>query len=56
MKKLGFVEVGLSHMTVWHKPGLKELKALKEELGITLILCLLYDKENPFPTLKEYED
>lgn len=55
MKKLGFVQVGKSHLTLWHKPGLKEVKSLKEQLGITLVVCLLYDKENPFPVLEEYE-
>lgn len=42
-------------MTVWHKPAIKDIKVLKELKGITTIVTLLYDKENPQAIITECE-
>lgn len=56
MKKLGFIKVGQSFVTLWHKPGIKEVVALKEILNINLIVTLLCDNENPFAIIEEYKN
>ena len=49
------MQIGKSHITLWHKPGVSEIKTLKQLLGINLIVTLLYDKEGPEVILKECE-
>lgn len=52
---MGFYKIGLSFITLWHKPAIKEIKRLKEIHGINMIVTLLNDKESPQTIIKECE-
>ena len=42
---MGFVQVGLSQVTLYHKPSLKALSMLQGKAGITMIVSVLEEKE-----------
>ncbi len=51
--QLGFTQIGKSQVTLWHRPGVGDLKLLQKLQNITLIITLLSMKENPQSILKE---
>lgn len=53
ISKLGWARIGQSHVTLWHRPGVGDIKELKKQAGITLIVTLLSNKEQPMSIAKE---
>ncbi len=47
MLDLGFAYIGISELTVWHRPTLMQVKQLKEQLGITMLVTVQRDSEKP---------
>lgn len=47
LSKLGFAHIGMSQLTIWHKPSIKVIYLLKDLLGITMIVSVQKDIENP---------
>ena len=42
---MGFLRVGISEMTLFHKPSLKALPMLQGKVGITMVVSVLEEKE-----------
>ncbi len=53
ISKLGWARIGASQVTLWHRPGVGDIKELKKQAGITLIVTLLSNKEQPQSIAKE---
>ncbi len=53
ISKFGWARIGSSHVTLWHRPGVGDIKELKRQAGITLIVTLLSNKEQPMSIVKE---
>ena len=53
ISKLGWARIGQSQVTLWHRPGVGDIKELKRQAGITMIVTLLSNKEQPMSIMKE---
>ena len=47
LKELGFAYIGQSQLTLWHRPTHNQVKLLQELLGITMIVTVQRDAEQP---------
>ena len=54
--ELSFISIGISQMTLWHRPQNKDIFYLQELQKITLIVTLLSAKEDPKNIIKECEE
>ncbi len=53
ISKLKFAQIGQSMVTLWHRPGIGDIKLLKELQGIGLVITLQSSKEHPASIFKE---
>ena len=51
--KLKFIQIGNSMVTLWHRPGVGDIRLLKELQGISLVVTLQSVKEHPKSIFKE---
>ena len=47
ISKFGWARIGNSQVTLWHRPGVGDIKELRLKAGVTLIVTLLSNKEQP---------
>ena len=47
IERLGFIAIGKSLITLWHRPSVRDLTLLKSIHNVDLIVTLLSDSEDP---------
>lgn len=53
--KLGFIQIGQSQVTLWHRPQSKDIAYLKTLQNISMIVTLLAGREDPNDIFKQCE-